>query len=598
VHQRDRINILPELAEEASLTLGERALLRCRLAKKLEGAGAYEEARELLRPFWPHFGEHPSVAGLDDEAAADLLLRAGVLTRWIGGDARLEHAHEVAKDLISESLTLFEQLELTEKSAEARAEMAYCYWREGAMDEARVVLREALARLGDGGGEVRALALLRLALVENSATRYSEGYRILKESATLFESLDNHTLKGGFHNELATVYHRLGAVENRDDYVDRALVEYTAASFHLEQAGHVRYQAHIENNIGLFFHTLGRNEEAHKHLDRARSLFVRLNNSVYAAQVDETRARVLLAQGRAAEAERLARGAAEVFERAGEHALLAEALTTRGRALARLARFDVARTDFERAAEVAEQAGATEGAGLAVLTMMEELATLLDAREIRAGYARADEWLAHTQDPEVTERLRRAARRALDILPPAEETRRSGAATRSAEAMDDAGVRAAVEALIGNALTRHGKRVEFAPEAVEAMSQLFLEDGLRTLEEIIEATLTAATPDTVVNADEVEIVALRRREPRGNFAQPWSEFSLKEELRQPEKRFIELALKAAEGKISVAARLLGFNHNEILTSIIKSRYPELLAARTPPIPRRRSIIGKSKRTKR
>src|SRR3712207_4786330 len=110
---------------------------------------------------------------------------------------------------------------------------------------------------------------------------------------------------------------------SRNDYHDRALVEYAAASFHLEQAGHARYQAHVENNLGLFFHILGREREAHEHLDRARSLFVSLGDRVYAAQVDETRARVLLAQARAEEAERLARGAAEVFELAGEHALLA-----------------------------------------------------------------------------------------------------------------------------------------------------------------------------------------------------------------------------------------------------------------------------------
>jgi hypothetical protein len=127
--------------------------------------------------------------------------------------------------------------------------------------------------------------------------------------------------------------------------------------------------------------------------------------------------------------------------------------------------------------------------------------------------------------------------------------------------------------------------VEFAPEAVEAMSRMFLEDGLRTLKGIIKETSANAPRGTIVTADDVEVVALRRALPRANFAEPWSGFSLKEEMRQPERRFIELALKAAEGKISVAARLLGFNHNEILTSIIKSRYPELLAARKPPIPR-------------
>ena len=597
---RVRININAELAGEAALSEGERARLRCRLARRLEGAGAYEEARELLRPFWPRFGERPVTDGLDEGAAAELLLHAGVVTRWIGGDARLDRAHEAAKDLISESLSLFERLGLVERAAEAQVELAYCYWREGAVDEARVLLKDALGRLANGG-EVRALAVLRLALVEDSATRYSEGYRILKENAALFESLDNHTLRGGFHNELATVYHHLGSVENRDDYLDRALVEYVAAIFHLEQAGHARYQAHVENNIGLFFHMLGRNEEAHEHLDRARELFVSLGDRIYAAQVDETRARVLLTQSRAAEAERLVRDAAEVFERVGQQALLAEALTTRGRALARLGRFEEARADFARAEEVAVQAGNVEGAGLASLTLIEELTTTLGADEMRSAYVRADERLARTQDPEVSERLRRAARRVLDRLPQVREARpQRGDATpdTSSTSADDTGVRAAVEGFIGDAQRRHGERVEFTPEAVEAMCRMFLEDGLRTLEAIIDETVAKAQRRTVITADDVEVVALRRALPRANFAEPWSGFSLKEELRQPERRFIELALKAAEGKISVAARLLGFNHNEILTSIIKSRYPELLAARKPPIPRRRSIIRKPKTPKR
>ncbi|HVF68650.1 MAG TPA: hypothetical protein VM914_13355, partial [Pyrinomonadaceae bacterium] len=206
-----------------------------------------------------------------------------------------------------------------------------------------------------------------------------------------------------------------------------------------------------------------------------------------------------------------------------------------------------------------------------------------------------DERLARTQDPEVSERLRRAARSVLDAIPRSKETRRGAA---SPELGDDPDVRAAVEGFIGDALARHGARVEFTDEAVAAMCRMFLEDGLRTLQGIIEETVAKAPRGTIVTDDDVEVVALRRALPRANFAEPWSGFSLKEELRQPERRFIELALKAADGKISVAARLLGFNHNEILTSIIKSRYPELLAARKPPIPRRRSIIRKPQKPKR
>ena len=73
-----------KLKEEETLSRGERVLLRCRLAKELEDTGDYESARELLSPFWRHVGERPDVAELDAETAAELLLRCGTLTGWLG----------------------------------------------------------------------------------------------------------------------------------------------------------------------------------------------------------------------------------------------------------------------------------------------------------------------------------------------------------------------------------------------------------------------------------------------------------------------------------------------------------------------------------
>ena len=155
----------------------------------------------------------------------------------------------------------------------------------------------------------------------------------------------------------------------------------------------------------------------------------------------------------------------------------------------------------------------------------------------------------------------------------------------------------AVQNLVEEAQRRHVKKY-LRSEALGAMGRLFLNDGMKAWQTLVEETIAVAPPDALITPDAVEIVALRDRGARGNFAQPWADFSLKDELRQPEKRFIELALKAAEGKISIAARLLGFNHNELLTSIIKSRYPELLAARTPTVPRKRSIMRPAQRGKR
>lgn len=589
-----RTNKLSAHVADAPPALDEEAMLRCRLAKEKEDLGEYEAARELMAPFWGRLGQSPRTTRIGERASAEVLLRVGVLTGWIGATGKLEGAQATAKDLISESLSTFGRLSLAEKESEAQVELAYCYWREGALDEARVLLHDALDRIGSESGEIKAVALLRQALVESSATRFEDSLRILLDSAPIFESSNNHALKGRFHNELAYNFQSLASAAGRADYEDRAVIEFTAASFHFEQAGHRRYHAHVENNLGLLLYTVGKFDEAHEHLDRATRLFAKLKDCAYLAQVDETRARVFLAQGRATEAEKKARAASRALIDAGEDALLADALTTHGKALARLRRVEEARSTLERAATVAGQAGSAEGAGLALLTMIEELSEDLDAGALRHSYERADELLLRSQQPDAIARLRCAARRVLDAQP------RTGMAPASAlpsTSPDDVQRSTAelkvIENVISDVLARSNKLVEFTPEAVGAVCHWFLTDDERVLESLVEQTVAAAQSGMVITADDVEIVALRRRRPLGNFAQPWADFSLRDELRHSEKRFIELALKAADGRVSVAARLLGFNHNELLTSLIKTRHPDLLTARRPVIPRKRSILSKS-----
>jgi tetratricopeptide (TPR) repeat protein len=394
---------------DPTLSRDEIAMLRCRLARELEEAGNFEAARGAMGDLWSRIGERPALQGLGRRIAAEVLLRAGVLAGFLGGARQIEGAQEFAKDLISESAAIFTELDETEMVAEARIELAYCYWREGASDEARVTLRDALKLLGDVVNVQRAVALLRLAIVEASATRYNDALRILLEAGPLFDAVPSHAKKGKFHMNLAIVLKNLSIGEGREDYADRALVEYAAASFHFEQAGHTRDMARIENNLGFLLLTLGRYKEAHGHLDRARRLFASLKDNGSVAGVDETRTRVLLAEGRVAEAERIMRAAVRALEKGEEMAVLAEALTTYGTALARLGKQAEGRLTLERATALAEQSGDMEGAGLAALVIIEELAEHLTTNELRSIYERASPLLANSQHTVTLHRLRACA---------------------------------------------------------------------------------------------------------------------------------------------------------------------------------------------
>ena len=408
-----RASLLRQL-DNPYLSRNQRAELGCDVARQLEDIGDYEGAREAIGEFWRGVGERPQVEGLNRSAAAEVLLRAGTLTGWLGNCTQANEAQEKAKNLITEAARIFESLSSQKKVLEAQVELAFCYWRQGEYDEARIILTEVIEQLTTDSA-LKARAVVRLTIVEGSANRFSDALRILTEYAPLFEKITNHTIKGNYHNNLAVFLRNLGASENREDYLDRAFVEYEAASYHFEQAGHMPFYALVENNLGFILYKAGKYAESHTHLDRARRIFNSLKDRGSVAQVDDTRARVLLAEGRNEDAEKLARAAVRTLESGGRQSVLAEALTTHGAALARLGMHEHARQALFRAMEVAYQAGASNHAGEAALTLIEDLGEQLSADELQSVYGRAAGWLETSQNLPTLRRLCRAARRVVSV---------------------------------------------------------------------------------------------------------------------------------------------------------------------------------------
>ena len=374
-----RTSLLRDL-ENPNLSVNSRAELCCELAKELENKGEYEQARKVLSDYWSRIGEHPKVEGLQVSIAGDVLLRVGVLTGIIGSKNQITDAQEKAKDLISESHAIFESRHAKKKIAEARTELALCYWRTGEINEARDCLKEALALLRIDN-DLKAKAVIRLAIVEFRAAHHEKALRILTKHAPLFDRIHNHTLKGSYHDTLANALEDLSIIKKRRDYVDRALIEYAASSYHFEQAEHRCYLASVENNLGMLYFRINRCDDAHVHLDRARRIFVSLKDVGSAAQVDETRACVFLQQGRLTDAERVARLAVQNQEKTGRHALVAEALITHGRALARLERCGPALLAFRRALDLSEHAGNMSRAADAAFAAFREIGERLVVSE-------------------------------------------------------------------------------------------------------------------------------------------------------------------------------------------------------------------------
>jgi tetratricopeptide (TPR) repeat protein len=398
----------------SNLTANEEALLRCQTALELKDRGDFEGARRSMGSLWKRIGDQPDLGGLHPSVSAEVLFCIGILTRWIGSRSQIKESQDLARDLISQSITFYESAGDVKKVAAAQAELAYCYWREGALDEARIMFNEALKKLTTEGN-TRANAVLGLSVVEWSASRFNESLRILTENLALFGRIPNHAIKGAYHSQLAMVLRELSPPERPQEYFKKVVKEYIEADEQFKLAHNAVFRADVKNNIGNLFRELGRFKESHQYLEQARRLRTSVRDKVGIAQIDDTRAQVYIAEKKYKQAEATARNAVRVLEKSGHQCLLADALITRGIALARMKQADHAQFIFQQAIEVAHQVGALNKAGLAALTMIEELDQLAP-ETLYAAYDRASDWLAKSQSQDLLLRMNAAARKVFSKL--------------------------------------------------------------------------------------------------------------------------------------------------------------------------------------
>jgi tetratricopeptide (TPR) repeat protein len=273
----------------------------------------------------------------------------------------------------------FADLGMGRREREAQISLAACYWREGAYDDARVLLRVTLGALGVDEDDLRVRATLWLAAVEKMETRYDEALALYAEIEPLVGASGDSLRRGNFHNDRGQVLLHAGEARHDSSMLVRAVEDFGAAHEHYQQAGHLRYAGAVQNNLASLHNAVGNPAAAHVALDRAREIFASLCETSYMAMVDDTRARVFIDQKMATEAVESAARAVSGLEGGDEYGLLVDALTTYATALARARRFAASLSAFARAEQIAdERVGGGAGRRVA-LAMIEEVPAILCA---------------------------------------------------------------------------------------------------------------------------------------------------------------------------------------------------------------------------
>jgi tetratricopeptide (TPR) repeat protein len=384
----------------------------CDVVKEFEDSGEYERASRAMGKWWLGVGIRPDVNGLSVGNKAVILGRIGALSGWLGSMQLVPGSQELAKDIISEAATLFESIGDDQNWAEARSDLAICYWREGAFDEARVILQDVRESGLEFSPQLQGKLLLRSVNVEISTRRYSEATAFINEATPIIEDRGSDLLRGKLYFHRALIMRRKAEDEDRPDLLSSAIQDYRRAAEFYQRAGHLQFLASVETNLGFLLLSLNSYAEAHLHFDAALEIVTHQNDMGIAAPVYDNKAQAFLAEGKLEEAENAARTSVIMLRDGGEQASLAQSLTTLAKILSRRQHFAPAMRSFTEAKDAALLVGDKESAGNALLTQIEELYLVLSPEEFNDLYTEAGDLLRNSAKLTTLKRLRETAKTA------------------------------------------------------------------------------------------------------------------------------------------------------------------------------------------
>jgi tetratricopeptide (TPR) repeat protein len=191
--------------------------------------------------------------------------------------------------------------------------------------------------------------LLALSSIEAHDGEHAKALMYLQEVRGIADSLDDRR-RATYLYDLAYAYRETGDTEAAIRTGLQSLALYRASGAEFEMAA-------LENNLALAFLANGNIGRAVELVSAARTRFQQLHDDTWLAHVEDTAARIAMAEGKPEGARQKAEHAIDIARRTDNHRALASALVTRANALIAIGQVDEALSSFAEAAGIVRDAG-------------------------------------------------------------------------------------------------------------------------------------------------------------------------------------------------------------------------------------------------
>jgi tetratricopeptide (TPR) repeat protein len=288
----------------------------------LEKSGRYEQALAEIKHFWKDADDLPEIDEFEPNDAAEIILRRGSLTGFLGHNNQIPDAQEKSKNLLSEARSKFLALKNIEKVAECENYIALAYWRAGELNEAEVFIVEALSHNLPNTNKTRLYSYIIESKVDFAKNRYKKICQNFDRLKIYFAECGDYFLKANYHNHLGL------AQKNLDNLTD-ALPNIERAREYFYKIKHYNFGAACENNLSQIYKSQKNFAEAHQAIDGATKTFKKIKDLMRQGFSLDTKAQIYFAESKYAKALETVEDAIAILQKSKNVSYLTETLLTK-----------------------------------------------------------------------------------------------------------------------------------------------------------------------------------------------------------------------------------------------------------------------------
>jgi tetratricopeptide (TPR) repeat protein len=279
--------------------------------------------RRILSPVWSEIEKPPDFSNFDQRIKAELYRLAGVFLTLHGFSKCLKNFQVRGKDMITNAIDIYEKLSIHEKAAEAKINLAFCYWNLGEIKEADTILEVVEEEFGKNLLHPVYLQIcVNRLLICFYKQETGKALEIISEIEPSMQFCTDARLQGMFHTQAGLFY--------------RANKEYERAIFHLREAIRFAqkskndfYVAMNFNNLAFLYKEIQDFSQALECISKSIETVEKINHQGFLPHALDTQALIYLDLKKPKKALSAINSALEIFYKGEDYRGLTDALWTK-----------------------------------------------------------------------------------------------------------------------------------------------------------------------------------------------------------------------------------------------------------------------------